>query len=498
MSRNLDGKEHWKSILMEGLGVSVFLCLLVFQFMHINPYAPGWDQVDYSLALERYDISKMQPHFPGYPYYILGGKAVAAFFGSTPEALAFFNILLYGSSLLPLYFISRRYLKRHLAVLTAVAVYSSAYSLVVANSPMSEGAAMAIFWWYFFSLVIALEKKQWWYSLLPAFTLGLLLGIRLSYLPFGIGQAFLILLKWKRKELDMRKSAVIVLATVLFQLLWIFGAAASEGGIKAFLSLAWGFTNGHFQEWGGTAAGDDLPFYKRLSIFLFDNVVWWGIAARSWFILGFYLTALSFVLLSFRKVGKFFLNDTGILSLILLTSYGIWSFTAQNIEKPRHIIPIAAILVFLLAINLLKNQMQQHVILLVVCLILSQSVAAVSLIKQQSAEIPAVYALSHYIEKMEEPLIVYTWEETRVMEYLDMPYLHKRVYTYDVFLQDSAYYSTKEIYLTDSVVEGFRQQGIDLSGKVEKVAQFDSNSLFDPVYHSIILYKWKKEERAAE
>lgn len=47
--------------------ISIFSIMFLFwtQLTHVNSFASTWDQVDYALALDRYDLMAMQPHFPG-------------------------------------------------------------------------------------------------------------------------------------------------------------------------------------------------------------------------------------------------------------------------------------------------------------------------------------------------------------------------------------------------------------------------------------------------
>ena len=105
-------------------------------------------------------------------------------------------------------------------------------------------------------------------------------------------------------------------------------------------------------------------------------------------------------------------------------------------------------------------------------------------------ELPANYQLAEYIQKVDRNSILYTWEETRVLDYLNVPIPHKEIVTYEVFLHNVTYYENSQIYITNKVVEGFIKQGMDLSGKVKKVKTFQSNPIYDPVYHEITLYKW--------
>ena len=51
---------------------------------------------------------------------------------------------------------------------------------------------------------------------------------------------------------------------------------------------------------------------------------------------------------------------------------------------------------------------------------------------------------------------------------------------------------TERFYITNKVVEGFKAQGINLTGKIKKIKEFHSNPIYDPVYNDIVLYEWKK------
>ncbi|CAM3751650.1 hypothetical protein [Mesobacillus zeae] len=492
MSLKMDGQKYWIYHFIEGISILSILAVLLVQLVNVNPFAAGWDQVDYSLALERYDLSRMQPHFPGYPYFILGGKLISLLTGNTPAALTLFNIILYGSSVIPVFLLAARHLPRHYAWLLAAIVYTSAYPLAMVNTPMSEGAALGVFWWYFLSLVFASEKEKPAYILLPMFLFSILLGVRLSYLPLGIGLLVLLMIKLKWKQVSIKSASMIVFIGILFQLVWVAAVAVTEGGLAPFLKLAFGFTGGHFQDWGGTAALDEASFFGRIKQYTAGNIIWWGVAGRSLALFCCYAVALLLLLIPGKKEWKKGVSsDIVWIGVFMAGAYFLWALEAQNIEKPRHIIPVALLVIFLVIGFMLKKAKTLPALIVASCLLIIQSGLASADIREQAREIPAIYQAAYFLEKQETPLVVYTWEETRVMEYLEMPYSHKRVYTYDVFLHDSSYYQNHSIYLTDSVVEGFVSQGADLEGKIEKAAQFRSNSLFDPVYNEIVLYRWK-------
>src|SRR6476661_2048936 len=94
----------------------ISICSIAFlfwtQLTHVNVFASTWDQVDFALALDRYDLMAMQPHFPGYPYFIIGGYLIHQFVENKVAALTIFNILFYFSALFPMYKLSRKYVSR--------------------------------------------------------------------------------------------------------------------------------------------------------------------------------------------------------------------------------------------------------------------------------------------------------------------------------------------------------------------------------------------------
>lgn len=469
---------------------AIFLSLFIFQLFFINPYASTWDQVDFALAIDRYDLLAMQPHFPGYPYFILGGKLFSIIIKDPAMALTFFNILLFSTTVYPIYQIGRRYLTREKAFLLSVTLYSSSYVLLLVNQPISEGAAISIFCWYLWSLEKAIHSTNKKTVLIPLFLLSVLFGIRLSYLPFAIGIIYLFYFKWKRKEIQLKALLFYTLTGAIFQSIWVLAIALTEGSLISFIKLAFAFTDGHFQEWGGSIGSNSLPFLERMYVFFVENILWTGFFAHSKILMLFYFI-IFLVLFYFLYQYKQSIDRFMVLLLILNSAYFIWALLAQNIDKPRHIIPMVLVSLLFIFLLFLQKTKKLGIILLILFLII-QSITTTLLLKEQSTSLPPTYQMEKFLEEKKVPLIVYTWEETRVLQYLNASFPHKRVQTYDVFQHDSRYYKDYEIFITDKVLIGFKNQGIHLENQVEKVAEFQANPLFDPVYDRITLYKWKE------
>lgn len=475
-------------IILLGCALSV-VGLFFFQVTNLNSFASTYDQVDFALALERYDLLAMQPHFPGYPYFILGGTLLHQWVSNKAASLTLFNILLYTSALIPIYKISRVHLSRSISVLVTTLTYSSGYVVVMVNQPMSEGAAIAVLWWYIWSIYTAFNKQGFWRRVFPLFLLSILLGIRLSYIPFSVGVVFLFYRQWKDQQLTLKEIINFAFLAVFFQLLWIGGVALTEGGFVGFMNLALAFTSGHFNDWGGTATSVDSSFFSRLYQLIIQNIIWTGIGVRSFILLSIFLVLFFCLLRVFHRKE---MSSNVLLQLIFLLflTYFVWALFAQNVEKPRHTLPLVTLGVFIMYSLLFSKGKTGFITVCTLILLSVQTYETGHLLKEQAKELPATYQLATYLENQTRPFVIYAWEESRVFTYLEASFGHKEINTYSTFLHDQSYYKDKEILLTNSVVEGFLSQGVDLTGKVEMVEEFSSNSLFDPVYHHIVLYKW--------
>ncbi|CAN7298107.1 hypothetical protein [Rossellomorea sp. LjRoot5] len=476
-------------------GAFAVMAIFVLQVMWIPSYAATWDMVDFALGVLHFDMYQMQPHFPGYPYFILGGKVLHLMVGDPVQALTLFNIILYGSAIIPLFLLMKRIVRPAYAGMAAAIVYTSSFTVLMVNQPMSEGAAVGVMWWYIWSLVFANERTHNGFLILPLFLFSLLLGIRLSYLVFGIGILMVLYRKWKEGMVTFLDTFVYLLIAILFQLLWVAGISMSEGGYESFLRLGLSFTNGHFQEWGGTIRASGLSLLDRIVKLIFVNTIWVGGVGESLLLLILMVVGLAAV----RKDshGNRYMTS---LMLMLMGSYFLWALFAQNVMKPRHALPLIGIALFLGAGKLLSQRLSRAGFKLVLSFLLLQVYHTSTLLYKHASDVPAVYQMADYLESegKGKPLVVYTWEESRVLEYLDVPFIHKKVQTYEVFTTDAGYYPERDIYLTDKVVEGFKKQGIQVDGFVKVEKHFHSSELIDPIYHDLTLYKWEKQREEEE
>jgi hypothetical protein len=475
--------------------IMVIAVISVMRFIYAVNMPRTWDEVDFSLALSEFDLLAMQPHFPGYPYFILGGMLFQIGMEEPAKALAFFNITAGLLASIPLYWIGKRFLTSLQSIWMVVFIQALPLLSVNMSIPMSEGAAFSFLWWYIWALLEAKKKDRFVFHLLASFFFSVLMGIRLSYAVFGIG----LFLLWRADWIKYRRAARItafVGAAAAFQFIWIGALAATEGGFLPFFQLAWSFTAGHFGDWGGAISTEQQSIGARFMMLLFYNFFWVGLCGKSWTVCFGYLVLFLWLILkrpSLRRIYKQELFWLGV-------CYVLWAFFAQNVEKPRHILPLPAFFMMFIFYSLKKAGSLKIGYGMMAVITALQLVTTFQWLQEQHAERHAVYQMADYLEKQPNSLIVYTWEETRVLQYRDVPFQHKRIQTFDYFLQDIRHGKYDTIFVTNHVLKGFEAQGMDMADDVEKVTTFTSNPLFDPVYHEIVLYKikhsWKEKMTA--
>ncbi|NBI30042.1 hypothetical protein [Chengkuizengella marina] len=484
----IKNKYKWASSMFL---ILIFVGMFTWRFMHISSFARSWDIVDFALALNRFDLLAMQPHFPGYPYFILAGTVVNQWISDPVQSLVILNVWMTLLSAIPIYLLARRTLTRQKSLVAVLFVLSFSYITLISVEPMSEGAAIAVLWWYVWSINYSLSNKGFLISLVPLFFFSILMGIRLSYLAFGIGIVLLWWVKFKRQDYTLISVALQLLFFVLFQSIWVIGLVVSEGSLRGFIELALSFTTGHFSDWGGTYDPTNDSLVVKVFQFLFYNLYWTGFSGHS-IILAFFMIVLvtSFVILLLQRKNKK-LSEYSTILIVILVSYLGWALFAQNLDKPRHISPLVGPMALIMIQFLLHNLKSKFILIFIFIFMAAQLIHGAYISKNYAQDTPAVYQLSEYLSKQDNDFIVYTWEETRVFQYLNVSYAHQRVFTYDYFLQEIKRIPNKQILMTDKVLEGFEKQVGDLSKHVTLIKIFNSDPLFDPVYHEITLYKWK-------
>ncbi|WP_018130617.1 ArnT family glycosyltransferase [Effusibacillus pohliae] len=498
------------------------------RLLFIASYPTGWDDVDFALALNQYDLSRMQPHFPGYPVYILLGHL----FDLRPDnpffALSLLSAVAGGFTIIPLWLLFHRMGPAPVARL-AVWLYSLApLPLVMSIQPMSDSLGAFFAAWVAYCAWRAADGMGC--QLVAAgVALGLLLGVRVSYLPLAALWLYAILYAVRRREIPVKwrvRSAVISAGAVgVTCFVWLAALVHSTGGIDSFLTLALSFTGGHFSDWGGAYhAGDSLA--ERAKLFFLRQIgaagvgtVWWENdsanghpATWSWAFGWRWIGTISVFVGIAGLVGRLRLRgpaaNQGEFRLtrkqaaflfIWIVPYLLWAFFAQNVEKPRHILPLLPPILYLLAAGMWRfsafaaqQRFLQRAIFTMVGVVWLAGVTGVSvpLLREAHAAESPMMQLARYVAANVpvDDSLIFAWEEQRVLNYVTPAHTVIRLRKWEDFRTEILQYEKPpaRIFATNALLDGMDR---DVRGLFREVREFRGNPWLYPTYHTIVLYE---------
>jgi len=317
----------------------------LMRLLAVPPALPDLDAVNFASSLSRFDLATQAPHFPGYPLYVLLARGFAAVGAGEVLALALPGIALAALAALALAAIGSRV--GTAAGLGAGALFAlGPVAILAGGNPSSDGAGVAGL-----ALALALHVAAPSRPLGCGLAAAAVVGLRPSLAP-AVAMLFVVIPPAGRRS-------------------WIAGAAAgcaawllpvvAMTGIGPFVDIATGFLAGHGGSWGGTVLSrPDLP--GRLHAFGFELLAanlalpWPGLWS-----FGRILVAIALGAALVGAIGSAFaarsrgagaaslgLGDDReavvrrLLAVALLSAlpYALWAFVGQNLDKPRHLLPL--------------------------------------------------------------------------------------------------------------------------------------------------------------
>ncbi|KIL37450.1 hypothetical protein SD71_02060 [Cohnella kolymensis] len=500
------------------------LFAVAIRLLYMSPYPAGWDDIDFALALDRFDLSAMQPHFPGYPVYILAAHLFYYAVGEPFTALSMLSAVAGGLTVVPLWLLFRQLGSISAARLASILYALAPLPVVTGIQPTSDALGtllagiFALLIWRSMQPEPEAVRNRTVSFILAGVVLGLLLGVRVSYVPLSVlwaGAAAVVICD---REIPRRQALRNVLlsaaAAALVCAAWAGALAVSEGGVAPLMKLAFAFTEGHFTDWGGTYSAD-TSFTGRARYFLLRQIggaglgtLWAGYAGWRW--LSTIAAAIGVIgLLSVvvtRVVRKQSVSNSRrtLFLLLWILPYLLWAFFAQNVDKPRHILPLIPPLLWLLATGLehfctflprsVSRRIGSKALFVCFSLLWLVGTAAVTypLAREAHNKKPPVLELAEYVKESvpKDDSIMFTWEEQRVISYISPEHQVRRLRHWSDMRMELLQYPVppRHIFATNAFI-----QGIDRSAGswFNEVIAFEGSPWLYPTYHRVVLYEQK-------
>ena len=372
--------------------IALFIICILSRVLTSIYYVEDIDSLRFSLSIIDYDITKLQPHFPGYPIFCFFVKVIHFFTGNMGIS---FSIIGGLSTFFIIYYSLRIFntgLKSYEGAYIALLIFLNPLFWLMSNRYMPDLMGLAI---SLSAINYLIYSQRHGKHLEKGFFLsGLLAGIRLSYFPL----VFLPLIKIFHSS-DKKRSVLIkyfLFGTSIWFLPMVFITGPSD-----LLLMAKKQTTGHFMDFGGTIFTDKSMYDRILLLF---RSVWadgfggyWTSRGPTSILLSAALIAQLFI--GTKDVFKKWNSENKIRPFILCAVvYFVWILLFQNvIYKSRHVLPLILFLCILMIEGQEKyrGKIYSSIIYLFFAVLLMHNV---TLIKQHRG-FTAVQKLKNHISK---------------------------------------------------------------------------------------------------
>lgn len=334
----------------------VFISCIASRLFSTIYYIEDLDSLRFALSMIDYDVAKLQPHFPAYPVFCFTAKLLYAVIRR--YALAF--SLLGGLSTFFTIFFTLKIAKINITTLlgkiTTFVVFMNPLLWLMSNRYMPDVMGVAcLLASLYFTTTQAENGKQTslgFRNAIGFFFAGILLGIRLSYLPL-LAPAFLVRLKGPGR-------LKCIVAGTIGVLVWLI-PLLSITRWNTLIAAAQTQSHGHFSDFGGTVSTHPQLWFRLTKVF---ESVWADGFGLYWqdrhFITACTTIALIVIvgIASWQTLKKWTVEESSRDNILFFNTvfigcliYFTWIFLAQNvIHKSRHVLPLLPFLALGIAI----------------------------------------------------------------------------------------------------------------------------------------------------
>ena len=317
-------------------------------------YIEDIDSLRFALSALYFDILDSRPHFPGYPVFCFLLQKIYFII----QNIGFTFSLIGGFSMFTIIIFTNKIifeLKAPNTIYTTILIAINPLLWLMSNRYMPDLMGLALLTIGLLYLVRTIKYNNKLDFILLGVFLGVLAGVRLSFIPFFLPVIFLI---------TNKNFKFICLYFILSVLIWLIPLVYITD-YKSFMNIFINDFNGHFFKWGGTVFSSNVSYYTRfqkiLEFSFVDGFSFW-LEGRNWTtIINSIFIFISSAILIIDKRNKIktpIKKEYSIIAMCYI-SYLIWIYFFQNISyKSRHIMPYIPLLAvfFSISLNNLKNK----------------------------------------------------------------------------------------------------------------------------------------------
>ncbi len=485
------------------LSILVVICV-TSRILFMGTHFGGWDSIDFALGLRDYDIQYYQPHFPGYPVYMFFCWMAHLFAYYDTLALTIPGAVLGSLALVPLYYLTKKMFSEKVALLTSFIYIVNPLCWLQSEKALSDAVGLFFIILSAQLLFYAITTGRYMlrYLIIGSVMLGICLGVRLSCFPFVI--LWIYVLRTLSKTNDWKKISYYGLFAFFIGIcVWLIPLVCITG-VKTYIINGSGFTLGHFSDWGGSVATSQnvLSRFTDLMWCLFCNGLGFWCSDTSVF--RFLPSIIMGVgIIAYLKHSRLDYK-TRFITLYILP-YLLWVFFGQNLEKPRHILPLIPIIIMCISAGLVKSREslsrfpglgmdKKRVLsiynLFIGILIVSMSIISARLVYTHKNEPAAQKQLLDFVAHNYDcqSTRVYCWETKRLFTYYAPLWDTRRARNIDDLQYDlDASWVKPEVILSTSKVNGIDS----ITNNANEVVRFRNDRYINNPYHKLTLYRLK-------
>ncbi|OHB88554.1 MAG: hypothetical protein A3D13_02610 [Planctomycetes bacterium RIFCSPHIGHO2_02_FULL_40_12] len=500
MSKTYTKVKDSRSNALIVLAALMAICM-TSRLLFMGEYLEGWDSVDFALGLHDYDIAYYQPHFPGYPVYMFLCRLVHLFTDNDILALTVPGAILGSAVLMPLFYLAKRMFSEEVAWITALIYIVNPLCWLQSEKALSDavGLFFVILSAQLLFYACASGSYALRYLISGSVLLGICLGVRLSYFPFIILWLYVLrtLSKSDRGKMTIRYGVFGFVAGIS---IWLIPLAYYTGLTQLIINGV-SFVFGHFGDWGGSVVtSQNMPsrFLDFMWCVFCNGLGFWCYDTSIFRVLPSIIMGLGII---------FYLRHTGFdyktrYITFYMAPYFLWVFFGQNLEKPRHVLPLIPVIIICISaglarlnnakysysyLNLIKYNCSSPYHLFIGILIMSMSIISVRLVYAHKKEPVAQIQLLDYVGRNynSHSTRIYCWETKRLFEYYAPLWDTRRVRDIDDLQYDiEASLVTPEVILSTSKVDGVNS----ITNNSKVVAEFKNNRYINKPYYKLTLY----------